>query len=135
MSRTSTPGDADSPQGPERHPLHVIVTVSGGVADVLVKPEGIAVTLLDYDVDGADEGHPCIIRDPDGQLFCVRKWDASTEVLPRQDWPIVKEAAEGSYARTWQCPNCGRSILVTYEELAEVGCPLCGDCDDEMTLL
>ena len=35
----------------------------------------------------------------------------------------------------WRCEECGGAISVSYEELAQVGSPLCGQCDVEMTLL
>jgi len=112
-----------------------IVTISGGVGDVLFKSSGIALVLYDYDVDGADENEPGVSRDPDGQLCTIRRWDPAEEVAGPESWPIVKKVRQASYCRTWTCPHCGRSVLVSYEDLVEVGCPLCGDCDTEMTLL
>ncbi len=45
------------------------------------------------------------------------------------------ETAEQKYSRTWKCPDCGRTADVSYENLAEVGTPICPDCDIEMKLL
>ena len=61
--------------------LQVIVTVSGGVADVLFKSPGIALALYDYDVEGSDANEPGVSRDPDGQLCCIREWDPSEEIV------------------------------------------------------
>jgi hypothetical protein len=35
--------------------------------------------------------------------------------------------------RTWKCQECGRTVSVSYEELLEIGTPMC--CDEEMDLL
>ncbi len=45
------------------------------------------------------------------------------------------QPGEVSYCRTWKCPDCGRTIEHSYEALAEVGTPICTDCDAEMDLL
>ena len=115
--------------------LQVIVTVSGGVADVLYKSAGVALALYDYDVDGSGENEPGMSKDPDGQLCSARVWEPSEEIVGSENWPIIKKAREGSYSRTWKCPDCGRQIEHSYEALAEVGTPICGDCDAEMELL
>jgi len=120
--------------GPARRVLRAIVTVSGGVADVLCKPSGVALTIIDYDVEGADEHDPGVSSDPDGQACCICHWEASEEVRSSEHWPLVKEALEGSYLRSWLCPSCGRTSWLSYEELAEVGSPICGDCDTVMHL-
>lgn len=39
------------------------------------------------------------------------------------------------YTRTWQCPDCDYSVVVSYEQLAECGSPICSSCDSEMELL
>jgi len=116
-------------------PLQVIVTVSGGVADVVYKPRGVAVTLHDYDVEGSDATDPGITTDSDGQLCCVRDWDPSEEIVGSEHWPAVKKARQGSYYRTWRCSSCGRMVRCTYEQLAESGTPYCPDCADELTLV
>lgn len=115
--------------------LQVIVTISGGVGDVLFKSPGVAVALYDYDVDGADENEPGVSRDPDGQLCCIREFDPSEEMVGSENWPVIKKAREASYCRTWKCPDCGRTIEHSYEALAEVGSPICSECDTEMELL
>lgn len=114
--------------------LQVIVTVSGGVADVLFKSAGIALALYDYDVEGSDENEPGVSRDPDGHACCLREWEPSEQIVGSENWPIIKKAREGSYCRTWKCPDCGQTIEHSYEALAEVGTPICSDCDSEMEL-
>ena len=123
---------------PRRHKppgLQVIVTISGGVGDLLFKSQGVAVAMYDYDLEGSDENEPGVTKDPDGQLCCIREWKPSEEVAGSEDWPIIKKAREGSYSRTWKCPECGRVIDWSYAELAEAGSPICTDCDTEMELL
>lgn len=114
--------------------LQVIVTVSGGVADVLFKSAGVAVALYDYDVEGSDENEPGVSRDPDGHLCSIREWNPSEEIVGSEDWPIIKMAREVSYGRKWKCPDCGRTVEHSYEALAEVGSPICPHCDIEMEL-
>ena len=115
--------------------LQVIMTVSGGVGDVLFKSAGVALALYDYDVEGSDEGEPGVSRDPDGQLCCLREWDPSDEIVGSENWPIIKKARNGSYCRTWKCPDCSQTIEHSYEALAEVGTPICSHCDTEMEML
>jgi hypothetical protein len=115
--------------------LQVIVTISGGVGDVLFKSAGVALALYDYDVEGSDANEPGVSRDPDGQLCCMREWDPSEEIVGSENWPIIKKAREASYCRTWKCPDCGETIEHSYEALAEVGTPICSNCDTEMEML
>jgi len=35
---------------------------------------------------------------------------------------------------TWECPECGETVEVFYEDLADIGTPICGVCDCEMDL-
>ena len=37
-------------------------------------------------------------------------------------------------ARPWHCPECGRRVKCTYDQLAEAGSPYCPNCDCEMRL-
>ena len=115
--------------------LQVIMTISGGVGDLLFKSPGIAVALYDYDIDGSDKNEPSVSKDFDGQICCIRQWEPSEEIVGSENWPIIKKAREGSYCRTWKCPDCGRMIEHSYEALAEVGAPICHDCDTEMEML
>ena len=115
--------------------LQVIVTISGGVGELLFKSQGVAVAMYDYDVEGSDEREPGISKDPDGQLCCIREWEPSKEIVGSEHWPVIKKARGGSYCRTWKCPDCGRLIEHSYEALAEVGTPICSDCDTEMQML
>ena len=111
----------------------VIITVSGGVADVLFKPAGVGVTILDYDVEGDEPSS----TDPDGVQCCISEWPASERIAANAHWPIVKEAicaSERPYSRGWKCPACGRTVHCSYEEMAEAGSPYCADCDTEMRL-
>ena len=39
-----------------------------------------------------------------------------------------------STARTWQCPQCGLSLEISYDQLAEHGGPVCDHCDCDMEL-
>ena len=115
--------------------LQVIVTVSGGVADLLYKSKGAAMALYDYDVEGAGEDDPSFSKDPDGRACCIREWPPSEEIVGSEHWPIVRKALEGVYSRHWKCPDCGRRIGWSYEELAETGSPICSGCDTEMEML
>ena len=39
-----------------------------------------------------------------------------------------------STARTWKCPQCGLSLEISYDWLAEHGGPVCEHCDCDMDL-
>jgi len=47
----------------------------------------------------------------------------------------AEEARGGGPCHTWKCPDCGRTVEHSYEALAEVGTPICPDCDVEMQLI
>ena len=57
-------------------PKSVLVTISGGVADLAVKPAGVTVEIRDYDIDEIDAEHSnhCK-RDEDG-LYQQFLWEA-----------------------------------------------------------
>jgi hypothetical protein len=114
--------------------LEVIVIVRGGVAELLQKPVGVTVVILDYDVEGVNETDPRIFRDADGNLCSVGRWQSHDEVNPKHPRPVTKDDLECAYFRLWKCPDCRRTIKVTYEELAVVGSPLCTDCDQPMDM-
>ena len=40
-----------------------------------------------------------------------------------------------SYSRKWKCPDCGKVVDCSYENLAEVGTSYCSDCDIEMQMI
>jgi hypothetical protein len=123
------------PLSQETLSLQVIVTVSGGVADVLCKPLGVGLTILDYDVEGC-EGDPSVEKDPDGELCATTaQLGPREQIASHEHWPAVKAALNGRYSRLWRCPGCGKKAHWTYEELAEAGAPICTDCDVEMTLV
>ena len=114
----------------------VIVTVSGGVADVIFKPKGVGVDIFDYDVDREDEAR--LDRDPDGAYCSISHWAPEQAVAFNETWPIVRQAARDATcpcSRQWKCPDCGKTIDHTYEALADVGIPICGDCDCDMEMI
>ena len=126
---------ANSHQGTARL---VILSVSGGVADVILKPKGMAVTIFDYDVEGSGGDDPRISKDPDGHECHISEWPSGEKVTANKHWPIVTQAIhsiEQPYSRQWQCPDCGRVIECSYENLAKIGTPYCADCESEMDLI
>jgi len=101
---------------------------------VIFKPAGIAVTLFDYDVDGVEKTN----TDPDGERCIISHWDKRRKVISNEHWPIIQQAKRDitcHCTRQWKCPSCGREIEHSYEALAEVGTPICSDCDLEMEML
>ena len=55
----------------------VIMTVSGGVADVQEKPAGVEVEIRDYDIEGSGfdlEGNPHCKEDKDGDCYYEMLW-------------------------------------------------------------
>ena len=127
------PSKAEAGENHAGNETVVIVSVSGGVADVLLKPAGIGVVLFDYDVEGEDVSS----KDPDGRACSISEWPAREEIVENKHWPIVRKAICASkrpYSKEWKCPTCGKTARCSYEDLAEVGCPYCADCDTEMSL-
>lgn len=130
MNKKTAVEDQDVPR--------IIITVSGGVADVLFKPHGIAVTILDYDVEGEPETGGRLTKDPDGQLYSAGEWPAAELVIGNKHWPLVKNArcsVTAASSRKWKCPDCRRIVSRSYDELAEAGSPYCPDCEAEMELV
>ena len=115
--------------------LQVILAVSAGVVDVVAKPRGVTVAICDYDIEGTDKGDADVSKDPNGRPCSIKQWDRSEEIVVPENCPITKKAREGSYCRTWTCPDCGWMIEHSYKALAEVGTPICPDCDTETEML
>ena len=117
--------------------LQVILTVSAGVVDVLLKPWGVTVTLYDYDIEGAAEGDTGISKDPNGRTCSIRQWDPSDEIVTNDQWPMICNAIRKSrpYTQKWKCPECGLSVDHSYEALADVGVPVCEQCDIDMEMI
>ena len=116
----------------------IIISVSGGVADVLFKPRGLAVTIVDYDVEGSDESEAGVVRDPEGTLCSMGEWPATKLVIANKHWPLIRQARrslDSSSSRLWKCPECKRTVRCSYEQLAEAGSPYCPDCESEMNLV
>ena len=114
--------------------LRVIISVRGGVADVLLKPTGVALSVFDYDV----AGEPHATEDPDGQGCFIGEWAAREQIINCEHWPIVKASRRdvtSSCIHMWKCPCCDKAIEHSYEALVEVGVPHCPQCEIEMTLV
>ena len=55
----------------------VIITISGGVADLVSKTPGVEVIIRDYDVEGSDEA---VTEAANGDRYVESKWAANEEV-------------------------------------------------------
>lgn len=131
QTHTQAPQQAIPPQAG----LPVIIAVASGMVEVLFKPAGVELTLFDYDVEGIEDG---LSRDIDGNDCLIRLWPTSQRVTENRHWPMIRHAMRASHranARLWRCPDCNRTVSVTYEGLAESGSPYCPDCDTEMSLI
>ena len=121
-----------------RAPCQVIVSVSGGVADVLFKPRGISLSIFDYDVDGVDPAEGNLSKDPDGKACCISQWPPEELVVSNKHWPMIRTASgrvDRLEARNWRCPTCQRRARCSYDQLADAGTPYCPDCDRPMQMI
>ena len=112
----------------------VVLTIKGGVAEVLLKPRGVALTILDYDVEG-EEG---LEVDPDGRPCRIAEWAAGRGIVKQAHWPVVRSAPRdvpSPETHTWRCPSCAATVEHSYDDLADVGTPICDDCDVEMEMV
>ena len=112
----------------------IIQYVNGGVADVMFKPTGVTVTILDYDVDGTDKPQ----KDPDGENCMINNWPSEQQVVGNKHWPIIRETRHDAACRCvrkWQCPSCAGVREHSYEVIVEVGRPYCRDCEIEMAMI
>ncbi len=111
----------------------VMISVSGGVADVIFKPVGVIVTIFDYDTDGVEETD----KDPDGERCVIGHWDSVRKAISNGHWPIIKQARHDAACRCtrrWQCPSCNHALDCSYEQIVEIGTPHCPHCEIEMTM-
>ena len=58
----------------------VVISVTGGVADVVSKPGGVAVSIFDYDVEGVEPGSARLAKDSDGRACFLSEWPTSEVV-------------------------------------------------------
>ena len=116
---------------------HVILTVSAGVVDVVLKPRGVTVAVYDYDIEGTDKDDADISQDPNGRPCSIRQWDPAEEIVANDHWPMACKPIRKDrlYTRKWRCPECGLSVDHSYEALADVGVPICRECDIEMEMI
>ena len=62
-------------------------------------------------------------------------WEATGKApMPGSPAQPTKRGFQLAKARNWSCPGCQRTVSHPYEALAEVGVPVCGDCDIDMEL-
>ena len=111
----------------------VIISVSGGVVDLIFKPTGVAVTLFDYDVDGVEK----VSKDPDDHKCIVGHWDSRRMIISNEHWPIIEQSRHDITCRCtkrWQCPSCNHTYNCSYEQIVEIGTPHCPHCEIEMTM-
>jgi len=76
---------------------------------------------------------------PDQAISQIATDGGRLEALNREEVDHLCErlnlGAEGSYSQRWYCPHCHRIVTCSYEDLAEVGAPYCGNCDCEMHMM
>ena len=53
----------------------VTIVISGGCAEVIDKPDGVAVEIRDYDIQDVDEDNPTIKTDNDGDMYQEMFWE------------------------------------------------------------
>lgn len=69
----------------------VVITVSGGVAEIASKRGGVEVTIYDYDTDGVDES--CLCQDDKGNL-CAMDWSPAHGLIPgTEDNQVTPQAS------------------------------------------
>ncbi len=113
----------------------VLVTVSGGVANLICKPAGLVVRIYDYDVQGCEEAR--LDRDPDDQPCMICKYPKAEVVVANKHWAVIRHAVRDltqANSCQWKCPDCGRTIECSYEQIVEIGTPHCPHCEIEMTM-
>ena len=112
----------------------VVLSVSGGVADVIFKPIGVAVSIFDYDTDGVEKAS----KDPDGERCVISSWTWQEKVISNEHWPIVRQAKHDvtcHCTKRWKCPSCGHIVKCSYEQIVQIGTPHCPHCEIEMTMV
>ena len=112
----------------------VIISVSGGVADIIFKPIGIAISIFDYDTDGAEP----VSEDPDGDMCVISNWVSQEKVIPNENWLIARQAKHDvtcHCTKQWKCPSCGHIVECSYEQIVQIGTPHCPRCEIEMAMI
>ncbi len=111
------------PGATPRHP-NVVIAVRGGVADLVAKPEGVWVTILDYDTDGVNPGRLSMYLE--GAPCVTSQWGGSQVVGANESPPSPRKQ---------KCPSCGHVIESSHDDLAEAGEPHGADCDRKMEMI
>ena len=60
--------------------------------------------------------------------------EVATSATFRDCGPLIVSNGKEQRMRTWKVPDCGKTMEISYEWLAEHGGPVCGDCDCDMEL-
>jgi len=134
-------------------PPTVVLNVSGGlVQDVFCAPHGTRVVLVDWDTEGRDAASQGVflVETEPGHGHYVFAAEIPTTPLDQLAGTDIDRAllAAGidvdadpaivvpdKTIGTWKCDECGWTVAVSYAQLAEIGTPLCRECDIEMSLL
>jgi len=112
----------------DKNKIKVTVNVVGGVAHPVEIPPGVEVIVRDYDTDGCDDSRA--ERDEFGDLCFVGRY--TSDDCAHEEEECEKDLDD---SRSWRCPECGLEAVVSYEDLAEIGNPICDQCDVEMELV
>ena len=59
-------------------------------------------------------------------VIAIWRWNYKTRLEPAR--------AKEKIMRKWKCPDCGREIEISYDEFADIGIPICGNCERDMEL-
>ncbi len=120
-------------KNPAHLPRDQLIKIVVGLQQILYgkqRPDGSWIYNVDKEWSGADvcEATAELL----GQFDLAPQGDADVMDAEREGAPIEDPAL---IRVPWRCDECGRRQLVSYEDLALVGSPLCSDCDVDMTLL
>ena len=69
------------------------------------------------------------------QIFKLEGTETAVDAITNHIENDQREVDTAKMSGTWKCGECGWTTRLSYVDLAEIGTPLCSECDIEMTLL
>jgi hypothetical protein len=68
--------------------VRILLSVRGGVAEVMHKPRAVEVVIYEYDVEGTDN----VDQDHDGRPCNIQTYASQTRIKGPKHWPLVQSA-------------------------------------------
>jgi len=103
---------------------NVIITISGGCAEIMEKPDFVAVIIRDYDVDGVDIA--VLQKDEVGNEYQELIFPAENQTSTIIELPPVTEDDPITVTNYYKCDDCNTKWEDQWSCACDDECPVCG---------